>query len=422
MPKAEITMPAAELARLLARQTEAVCRHYLPAGRRQGRYWLVGDIHNRPGRSLFVRLSGNDTGKGAAGHWQDAATGQFGDLLDLIRERCGLSKFRDVADEARRFLGLPSEEGTSKPGGGLSPSAHRSHQLPPARISFTTASAASSTAFLPAEGAEAADAVSDAEAVRAQQAAGRLFASARPIRGTLAERYLHARGIIPAALAETDALRFHPRCFYRAPAGDRTASESASLPVPPLQAESLAQTQPQPEAWPALIASVTDLDGTLTGIQRTWLDPAGFHPVRLGKAPLATPRRALGLLLGHAVRFGIAADVMAAGEGIETMLSLRAALPRMPMAASLSATHLAVLLFPPKLRRLYIARDADPAGDSAVARLIERAAALGIDALVLSPRLGDFNDDLRAHGVAALRSNLWGQLRPDDCARFMPLR
>lgn len=172
MPKAEITMPAAELARLLARQTEAVCRHYLPAGRRQGRYWLVGDIHNRPGRSLFVRLSGNDTGKGAAGHWQDAATGQFGDLLDLIRERCGLSKFRDVADEARRFLGLPSEEGTSKPGGGLSPSAHRSHQLPPARISFTTASAASSTAFLPAEGAEAADAVSDAEAVRAQQAAG----------------------------------------------------------------------------------------------------------------------------------------------------------------------------------------------------------------------------------------------------------
>ncbi|MDE1883718.1 MAG: toprim domain-containing protein [Rhodospirillales bacterium] len=418
MRKAEITMKAAELARLLARQAEAVCRHYLPAGRRQGRYWLVGDVHNRPGRSLFVRLSGNDTGKGAAGHWQDSATGQFGDLLDLIRERCGLSTFRDVADEARRFLGLPSEEGTSKPDGGLSPSVHRSHQLSPDNISFT----ASSTACLPSERTEAADAEPDAQALLARNAAQRLFASARPIRGTLAERYLHARGIIPAALAETEALRFHPRCFYRASAEDRTASQSVSLPLPPLQAETLAQTQPQPEALPALIASVTDLNGTLTGIQRTWLDSAGFHPTRLGKAPLATPRRALGLLLGHAVRFGIAEDVMAAGEGIETMLSLRAALPRMPMAASLSATHLAVLLFPPKLRRLYIARDADPAGDSAVARLIERAAALGIEALVLSPSLGDFNDDLRAHGGAALRSNLWEQLRPDDCARFMPLR
>jgi hypothetical protein len=148
----------------------------------------------------------------------------------------------------------------------------------------------------------------------------------------------------------------------------------------------------------------------------------GFIRWWLGKAPLATPRRALGLLRGHAVRFGKAEDVMAAGEGIETMLSLRAALPTMPMVAALSATHLAALLFPPNLRRLYIARDVDPAGDSAVARLTERAAALGIEALVLSPRLGDFNDDLRAHGVASLRTNLWEQLRPDDCARFMPLR
>ncbi|TCT00182.1 hypothetical protein EDC64_1341, partial [Aquabacter spiritensis] len=31
--------------------------------------------------------------------------------------------------------------------------------------------------------------------------------------------------------------------------------------------------------------------------------------------------------LGHAVRFGAADDVLAAGEGIETMLSLRCALP-----------------------------------------------------------------------------------------------
>lgn len=408
MPRPEITIPAAELARLLARQAEAVCRHYLPAGRRQGRYWLVGDVHNRPGRSLFVRLSGGDTGKGAAGHWQDAATGQFGDLLDLICERCCLSTFPDVAEEARRFLGLPQVGEASIASRRPSRSIRQFRGMRPA-IDFPKA-------FLPADQAEVAEAEPDADALHARNAALRLFASARSIQGTLAERYLHGRGIAPAMLTGIGALRFHPRCFYRAPADDRPAS----LPMSQLEAEATAQ-QP-PESWPALIAAVTDLDGTLTGIQRTWLDPAGFHPVRLGKAPLATPRRALGLLLGHAVRFGKAEDVMTAGEGIETMLSLRAALPAMPMAAALSATHLAALLFPPDLRRLYIARDADPAGDGAVARLTKRAAARGIETLVLSPCLGDFNDDLRAHGVAALRSNLWGQLRPDDCARFMPIR
>jgi hypothetical protein len=33
-----------------------------------------------------------------------------------------------------------------------------------------------------------------------------------------------------------------------------------------------------------------------------------------------TPRRAMGHLLGHDVRFGAATDVMAASGGIETML------------------------------------------------------------------------------------------------------
>ena len=43
---------------VFARDAEAVCRHYLSNGRREGRYWLVGDVRNTPGRSLFVRLKG----------------------------------------------------------------------------------------------------------------------------------------------------------------------------------------------------------------------------------------------------------------------------------------------------------------------------------------------------------------------------
>lgn len=164
------------------------------------------------------------------------------------------------------------------------------------------------------------------DAARAQRAAQRLFGMAQPLSGTLAETYLHRRGITAAALTETSALRFHPRCFYRA------------------------APDAKPEPWPALIAAVTSLDGRITGVQRTWLDPDGFDPldsIRLGEAPVETPRRALGLLLGYAVWFGTIAGLesgpehglLVAGEGIETVLSLRCVLSAMPMAAALSAGH-----------------------------------------------------------------------------------
>lgn len=129
----------------------------------------------------------------------------------------------------------------------------------------------------------------------------------------------------------------------------------------------------------------------------------------------------MGDLLGNAVRFDRATQVMAAGEGIETMLSLRMALPHMPMVAALSAAHLAAILFPATLRRLYIARDDDPADDHAMAGLVERAQAVGIEAITLSPRLGDFNEDLRTLGIDALRAAARVQIAPEDVARFMQM-
>ena len=52
---------ACDLAHRLARDAEAVCRHYLSNGRREGAYWLVGDATNAPGRSLYVRLRGPES-------------------------------------------------------------------------------------------------------------------------------------------------------------------------------------------------------------------------------------------------------------------------------------------------------------------------------------------------------------------------
>jgi hypothetical protein len=91
----------------------------------------------------------------------------------------------------------------------------------------------------------------------------------------------------------------------------------------------------------------------------------------------------------------------------------------MPMVAALSANHLAAVLFRATLRRLYVARDRDPAGDIAMATLTERARAAGIEALSLSPAFGDFNEDLWRSGVDHLRAALRAQLAPEDVARFM---
>jgi Toprim domain len=338
--------PAAELGRRLAQNPEAVCREYLSNGRREGGTWRVGDVDNTPGRSLMVRLTGPDSGKGAAGHWVDFSTAEHGDLLDLIARACRLHAFRDVLEEARRFLSLPQAE--HKASGMAHPPAPRG----------------------------------------SPEAARRLFAAAKSTPGTLAAVYLRSRGI--PNLYDLPALRFHPTCFYRAHEG-----------------------APR-ETWPALLAAVTDADGVITGVLRTWLARDGS-----GKAPLATPRRSMGRLLGHGVRIGRAADVLAAGEGLETMLSLRALLPALPIVAALSATHLAGFVPPSGLRRLYVARDNDRVGRRAAEMLSARADADGIEALVLSPHWDDFNTDLTRLGPEALAASLRVQLTPEDVARFL---
>lgn len=338
---------ASDLVARLGREAEAVCRAYLSAGRRVGRYWVVGDVRNSPGRSTFVRLTGAERGRDAAGKWTDAATGEHGDLLDVIREALGLGSFREAAEEAQRFLWLPRTRPLARLGSGR-PQADRD----------------------------------------SAKAARRLFAASRPITGTLVETYLASRGIptLPGACA----LRFHPSCFYW--------RDERSLP----------------ERWPAMVAAVTDLAGRQTGAQRTWLATDGR-----GKAPVATPHRAIGELLGAAVRFGAPEAVLAAGEGIETVLSVRAALPALPMLAALSATHLAAIRFPAGLRRLYVICDRDAAGYGAREVLFARAAAVGIEAVELTPIRGDFNDDLRGFGIGALRAALREQLRPEDLERFL---
>jgi hypothetical protein len=343
--------PATEIARRLADNAEAVCRRYLSKGRREGRYWLVGDAHNTPGRSLYVRLAASPDGRGVAGKWTDAENGEHGDLLDIIAKSCGHSSLRETLGEARHFLSLPT------------PALHDSASCPrPVKAPTGT-----------------------------PEAARRLWSASKAATGSVVQRYLAGRAI--TRLDGCEVLRFHPRCFYRASQDD----------VPDVRS-----------AWPAMIAAVTDLTGAVTGVQRSWLDGSTAE-----KAPIAYPRRAMGQLLGSGVRFGQAGSIMVAGEGIETVLSLRQVMPDMPMIAGLSATHLAATTFPANLRRLYVARDDDPAGTTALDVLRERADPLGIEIVPLEPRLDDFNDDLRAFGITRLAAAVRVQLVPEDAQRFL---
>ena len=200
----------------------------------------------RPDEACYVRLSVPITVPVKPGIGRNSATGEYGDLLDLI----ALS--RDLPSTWRRDGRGPAVSGATTAGG-------ISRPIRPARAQALAGS---------------------------HEAARRLFHSGHPVPGTQAEAYLRARGI--SAALDPPALRFHPSVYYR-------ADEESAL-----------------EQWPGLLAAATALDGTITGVQRTWLDR-----IRAAKAPIADPRRALGCLLGNGVRFGNAADIVAAGEGIE---------------------------------------------------------------------------------------------------------
>ena len=319
-------MNATEIAAALSTRAEDVCRRYLPRGRRQGRYWTVGDTSGAKGRSLFVRLAP----PGIPGKWTDAATNEHGDLLDLIRLHTGGASLWHAMEEDRAFLSLRQST--------------------------------------PANGGNRAGGYDREEAAR------RLWRRCRPIDGTHAEDYLHARAI---GHCRFPALRFHPDLIYRGDDGIHR--------------------------MPALVAAVTGDDGAIEGVQRTWLDPK-----RSAKANFVRPRKALGRVHGRAVRFGGFASgaTLLAGEGIETVLSVVTAVPGIHAAAALSAGSLGALEPPQDLALLVIARDKDAEGGHAAKRLQLRCGERGIPSIVIVPERSDFNDDLVAVGADTLAARL----------------
>ncbi len=336
---------------MLARQAENVCRHYLTAGKKSGNSWIVGNIHNEPGRSFTVCIKG-DARK--LGRWTDHSTGEYGDLLDLIKHNRGHTSLGPALAEARHFLGIANRP------------------LPrPLR-------AEADPAPQPADGTN--EPPDDTPDTPAEHSSRLLWDRCVPLPGSPGELYLHSRSIDKA---DHQALRFNAALQYR--------------------------EGPETTYWPAIVAALTDLDGQVLAVHRTWLDPDGRR-----KADLPSPRRMLGYSEGAGVRFRnhfLPDCDMTIGEGLETVLSILEALPLCAGIATLSSTLMPRIHVPEATGRILIAADRDPAGYNGALKLQQRLTDEGRQAELIIPKNADFNDDLKALGPHGLFTHISVQIR-----------
>lgn len=103
--------------RMLADRAQSVAEMLLPGGRKEANEWRAGSVGGEKGHSLGVHLSG-----AKAGIWQDFATGEGGDLLDLW-VACRGGALADALEAARAWLGVSRPEPYREP--------RKTYQRPP---------------------------------------------------------------------------------------------------------------------------------------------------------------------------------------------------------------------------------------------------------------------------------------------------
>lgn len=275
------------------------------------------------------------------GRWHDFETGEGGGVFDLVtRERgsraAALAWLEAEGFVAQRDPGARAAE--SRPGR-------------PA-VEMGNPAGARPGAAQPARRADS------------RRFALRIWKQTRPLAGTVAARYLGARGV--GHVAGVPALRFHP---------------GLSHPT-------------APGRFPVLVAGVQDVGGRFTGIQRTYLSPDGPR-----KAAVDPVRASLGQLTGGAVRLADPVDGrLLVGEGVETTAAAVRVLDWRGAAwAALGTSGLRAVEIPAGVHDVVIAADRDPGGGGqlAAAALAGRLADEGRSvAIELPPFVGDWCDVL----------------------------
>jgi len=335
-----------EISEALKARTLEVAERYAPGGHvEKGKYWALNPARaDRKVGSFYVNILG-----AYAGRYHDHASGEDGDMLDLIRLNLGCDA-RTALTEARQFLGMDAETEAQK------------------RLRLQRQAEAKARRERAAKDAEA-----DVKQKRGRAHA--MFIQAQPeLAGTPVAHYLAARAIELDDLARPPgAIRYLPQCKYF-----HTDPETGEF---------------QEGVYPAMITAVygpTRQGGEAPefyGVHRTYLaqDAAGVWR----KAPVASPIKVYGTMKGGFIRLwsgsgprgGKAAPLSKAPdgdhvyitEGIEDGLSAAVIWPEGRVLAAVSLGNIKEMQLPEAIKRITIIADNDEGKEQQ--RLLEQAVA-----------------------------------------------
>lgn len=342
-----------EVKALLQARIDALVRHCAPDGRASHGYWFARNptrSDTNPG-SFWIILSRPGKTPGA---WRDEATGEKGDVLDLIAytqrlERAAALKW------AQDWLGFK--------------------QMPPTEVARARLAAE--------EKAQEADRLAARRLAEDQERAGAVFRKSKIERfaGSIADRYLRSRGIEVARFPRMPGcLGYIPRMRH-------------------------AETNTH---WPVLVAGMSN-GRQMLAVHRTFLAPDGS-----GKAPVTPVRKIWPSFKGlsiplwrgetelppdEAAEYGLI-DTLAIVEGVEDGLSVALARPDLRVWAAGSLGNIAHMALPPCSHEVIVCADNDwgkPQAEKLLKAACETLARTGRKVKVARSPIGkDMNDALRA--------------------------
>ena len=339
---------AGQIKALLQDRIEQLVLQLLPEGKRSGKYWIAANPtrNDRHAGSFWVAL------RGVPGSWRDEATGEKGDVLQLICYLRGAG-FGDALRFARGWLGLDD--------------------MPPERVAQMSQ--------------EARDRRKEAEArEEAEEAKRRAAAKAHwlncweSLEGTVAERYLRGRNLdLGRLLRRCSALRFAPNEEHH---------ESGAR-------------------WPCIVAAMSGPGGSIHAIHRTFLARDGS-----GKAPIDPHRKiwprfagaAIHLWRGKSGKPASAAparsDLLLLVEGVEDGLTAALAYPEARVWCAGSLGNLGNLVIPQCAERVVVCADNDwgkPQAQALLEKGLQALYAQGVPVGVCFSNVGkDLNDALQS--------------------------
>ena len=290
-----------EISRMLAARTQDLVGELLPMGRREGAEWRCGSLAGERGQSLAVHLHG-----AKAGVWCDFASGQRGDVLDLVAQVRFGGDLVEALRWSRMYLGL------GHTGGG-----------------FRTVQAAAPL--------KRPDLERDDAGRRASARA--MWLDGVPIPGTPVAAYLAGRGIELAELGRVPgALRFLPECWCG----------EVKLKLP------------------AMVAAITRR-GVHVATHRTWLmcERGTWRKARLQAAKKVLGGFAGGVIALHRGQSGKPLaqapenDTVALCEGVEDALTLALHMPEWRALAVVSLGNMGAVQLPPQLADVMLVFDRD---------------------------------------------------------------